>query len=54
VGTLRFLLQSESGYGNCTEERRTILPRVTAEDLTREAEALLGRRRHQPADKAGS
>ena len=50
---LRFLLQYESGYGNYTEERRTILPRVTAEDLTREAEALLGRRRHKPEDKAG-
>jgi len=38
---LRFLVQYESGYGNYTEERRTILPRVTVEDLTRAAEALL-------------
>jgi len=51
---LRFLLQYESGYGNYTEERRTILPPVTAEDLTREAQVLLERQRRKPEDKAGS
>jgi hypothetical protein len=50
---LRFLFQYESGYGNYTEDRRTILPQVTAADLTREAEALLEGRR-KPGETAGS
>ena len=51
---LRFLLQYESGYGNYTEERRTMLPPVTADDLTREAQTWLDQRRRTPEDKAGS
>jgi hypothetical protein len=51
---LRFLRQYESGYGDYTEERQTMLPPATAEDLTREAEALLAERRQRPEEKAGA
>ena len=42
---IRFFWQYESGRGDYTEERRSLLPAWSAQDLAREEERLLERRR---------